>query len=128
MGSSSYDAELVLISEVLILFSFQVKKKQFFKNFTTILLFGIVGTVISFCLISLGKTCNLLKFNGRVWFPHNFSPSAEARHKEEFVEIVSLMELWLVYLLTVGVFGNILQVPIYFSIDSVSQLWPLKTS
>lgn len=33
---------------------FQVKKKQFFKNFTTILLFGILGTVISFCLISLG--------------------------------------------------------------------------
>ncbi|KAF2287964.1 hypothetical protein GH714_003559 [Hevea brasiliensis] len=33
---------------------FQVKKKQFFKNFTTIVLFGILGTVISFCLISLG--------------------------------------------------------------------------
>ena len=38
--------------------SFQVKKKQFFKNFTTILLFGVVGTVISFCLISLGKIHN----------------------------------------------------------------------
>nr|POE53970.1 sodium/hydrogen exchanger 3 [Quercus suber] len=34
--------------------SFQAKKKQFFKNFTTILLFEVVGTVISFCLISLG--------------------------------------------------------------------------
>ncbi|KAH7543122.1 hypothetical protein FEM48_Zijuj02G0149700 [Ziziphus jujuba var. spinosa] len=33
---------------------FQVKKKQFFKNFTIILLFGVLGTVISFCLISLG--------------------------------------------------------------------------
>ncbi|KAL2563409.1 hypothetical protein AAZV13_20G190300 [Glycine max] len=33
---------------------FQVKKKQFFKNFTTILLFGVVGTVVSFCLISVG--------------------------------------------------------------------------
>ncbi|KAK9291843.1 hypothetical protein L1049_019793 [Liquidambar formosana] len=34
--------------------SFQVKKKQFFKNFSTILLFGVFGTIISFCLISLG--------------------------------------------------------------------------
>ncbi|KAG8370673.1 hypothetical protein BUALT_Bualt13G0007700 [Buddleja alternifolia] len=33
---------------------FQVKKKQFFKNFTTISLFGAVGTVISFCVISFG--------------------------------------------------------------------------
>ncbi|GAB4835894.1 monovalent cation:H+ antiporter, CPA1 (nhx1) [Ancistrocladus abbreviatus] len=33
---------------------FQVKKKQFFKNFITIMLFGAVGTLISFCIISLG--------------------------------------------------------------------------
>ena len=39
-------------------FSFQVKKKQFFKNFTIILLFGVLGTVISFCLISLGNFYN----------------------------------------------------------------------
>lgn len=38
--------------------SFQVKKKQIFKNFTTILLFGVVGIVISYCLISLGKIQN----------------------------------------------------------------------
>lgn len=37
------------------LIRFQVKKKQFFKNFTTILLFGICGTVISFYLISVGN-------------------------------------------------------------------------
>jgi hypothetical protein len=35
--------------------SFQVKKKQFFRNFMTITLFGAVGTMISFFTISLGK-------------------------------------------------------------------------
>jgi hypothetical protein len=34
--------------------SFQVKKKQFFRNFMTIMLFGAVGTLISFIIISLG--------------------------------------------------------------------------
>ncbi|XP_073008458.1 sodium/hydrogen exchanger 1-like [Typha latifolia] len=33
---------------------FQVKKKQFFRNFVTIMLFGAVGTLISFIVISLG--------------------------------------------------------------------------
>ncbi|XP_064934310.1 sodium/hydrogen exchanger 1-like isoform X2 [Musa acuminata AAA Group] len=33
---------------------FQVKKKQFFRNFITIMLFGAVGTLISFVIISLG--------------------------------------------------------------------------
>ncbi|KAB2014827.1 hypothetical protein ERO13_D09G234300v2 [Gossypium hirsutum] len=33
---------------------FQVKKKQFFRNFMTIMLFGAVGTLISFAIISLG--------------------------------------------------------------------------
>ncbi|KAI5326498.1 hypothetical protein L3X38_035572 [Prunus dulcis] len=45
---------LYLLPPIIFNAGFQVKKKQFFKNFTTILLFGIVGTVISFCLISLG--------------------------------------------------------------------------
>ncbi|KAG6646145.1 hypothetical protein CIPAW_08G173900 [Carya illinoinensis] len=35
---------------------FQVKKKQFFVNFTTITLFGAVGTLISCGIISLGVT------------------------------------------------------------------------
>lgn len=40
---------------------FQVKKKHFFRNFTTINLFGAVGTMISFCIISFGThfTLNL---------------------------------------------------------------------
>lgn len=33
---------------------FQVKKKQFFRNFATIMMFGAIGTVISFIIISLG--------------------------------------------------------------------------
>ncbi|KAK8564960.1 hypothetical protein V6N12_058536 [Hibiscus sabdariffa] len=33
---------------------FQVKKKQFFRNFITIMLFGAVGTLISCAVISLG--------------------------------------------------------------------------
>ncbi|KAJ8493275.1 hypothetical protein OPV22_014996 [Ensete ventricosum] len=33
---------------------FQVKKKQFFRNFITIMLFGAVGTLISFIIISIG--------------------------------------------------------------------------
>ncbi|KAH9620748.1 hypothetical protein KSS87_014606 [Heliosperma pusillum] len=33
---------------------FQVKKKQFFRNFITIMLFGALGTLVSFFVISLG--------------------------------------------------------------------------
>lgn len=42
--------------------SFQVKKKRFFRNFNHILLFGVLGTVISFCLISLGNIIVLQPF------------------------------------------------------------------
>ncbi|KAJ6762794.1 SODIUM/HYDROGEN EXCHANGER [Salix purpurea] len=45
---------LYLLPPIIFNAGFQVKKKRFFKNFTTILLFGIFGTVISFCVISLG--------------------------------------------------------------------------
>ncbi|XP_045791987.1 sodium/hydrogen exchanger 1-like [Trifolium pratense] len=45
---------LYLLPPIIFNAGFQVKKKQFFRNFTTILLFGVLGTVISFCLISLG--------------------------------------------------------------------------
>lgn len=33
---------------------FQVKKKQFFQNFMTIMSFGAVGTLISFAIVALG--------------------------------------------------------------------------
>ncbi|XP_044470105.1 sodium/hydrogen exchanger 1-like isoform X1 [Mangifera indica] len=45
---------LYLLPPIIFNAGFQVKKKQFFKNFTIILLFGIFGTLISFCLISVG--------------------------------------------------------------------------
>ncbi|KAK8508875.1 hypothetical protein V6N13_090827 [Hibiscus sabdariffa] len=45
---------LYLLPPIIFNAGFQVKKKQFFKNFTIILMFGIFGTVISFCLISFG--------------------------------------------------------------------------
>lgn len=41
-------------------FRFQVKKKQFFRNFMTIMLFGAVGTLISFFIITLGTLKKLI--------------------------------------------------------------------
>ncbi|XP_061349504.1 sodium/hydrogen exchanger 1-like [Gastrolobium bilobum] len=43
---------LYLLPPIIFNAGFQVKKKRFFKNFTTILLFGVPGTFISFLLIS----------------------------------------------------------------------------
>ena len=39
---------------------FQVKKKRFFENFMTIILFGAVGTLISCGIISLGTSSNII--------------------------------------------------------------------
>ncbi|ONM58784.1 Sodium/hydrogen exchanger 2 [Zea mays] len=44
-------------------FVFQVKKKQFFRNFITITLFGAVGTLISFTVISLGALGLISRLN-----------------------------------------------------------------
>ncbi|KAL5650303.1 hypothetical protein ACJX0J_041112, partial [Zea mays] len=44
-------------------FMFQVKKKQFFRNFITITLFGAVGTLISFTVISLGALGLISRLN-----------------------------------------------------------------
>jgi len=38
---------------------FQVKKKEFFRNFIAIMLFGVVGVFISFAIISTGMPCLL---------------------------------------------------------------------
>jgi hypothetical protein len=43
-----------------------VKKKQFFRNFMTIMLFGAVGTMISFFTISIGRF--FLNFNCLSYF------------------------------------------------------------
>ncbi|XP_021772979.1 sodium/hydrogen exchanger 1-like [Chenopodium quinoa] len=45
---------IYLLPPIIFNAGFQVKKKQFFKNFSTILSFGVVGTLISFCLVSVG--------------------------------------------------------------------------
>lgn len=48
---------------------FQVKKKQFFRNFSTIMLFGALGTLISFVIISLGTAVYLVLVHTIHGFP-----------------------------------------------------------
>ncbi|XP_059652526.1 sodium/hydrogen exchanger 1-like [Cornus florida] len=45
---------IYLLPPIIFNAGFQVKKKQFFKNFSIIFSFGVFGTIISFCLISVG--------------------------------------------------------------------------
>uniref|UniRef100_A0A5B7BUW5 Sodium/hydrogen exchanger n=1 Tax=Davidia involucrata TaxID=16924 RepID=A0A5B7BUW5_DAVIN len=47
---------IYLLPPIIFNAGFQVKKKQFFRNFSTIMLFGAVGTLISCVVISLGVT------------------------------------------------------------------------
>ncbi|XP_059659498.1 sodium/hydrogen exchanger 1-like [Cornus florida] len=47
---------IYLLPPIIFNAGFQVKKKQFFRNFMTITLFGVVGTLISFGIISFGAT------------------------------------------------------------------------
>ncbi|KAJ6723489.1 SODIUM/HYDROGEN EXCHANGER [Salix koriyanagi] len=51
---------IYLLPPIIFNAGFQVKKKQFFRNFMIITLFGAVGTLISFIIISLG-TAQLFK-------------------------------------------------------------------
>ncbi|KAI3829605.1 hypothetical protein L1987_03731 [Smallanthus sonchifolius] len=62
-GTSSHILEfkqefffIYLLPPIIFNAGFQVKKKQFFQNFTTITLFGAIGTLISFAIISFGAT------------------------------------------------------------------------
>ncbi|OVA20098.1 Na+/H+ exchanger [Macleaya cordata] len=48
---------IYLLPPIIFNAGFQVKKKRFFRNFSIILLFGVVGTLISFCVISIGNFC-----------------------------------------------------------------------
>lgn len=54
---------IYLLPPIIFNAGFQVKKKQFFRNFATILLFGAVGTFISFIIVSLGAVFILRKFD-----------------------------------------------------------------
>ncbi|XP_058082668.1 sodium/hydrogen exchanger 1-like [Magnolia sinica] len=47
---------IYLLPPIIFNAGFQVKKKQFFRNFMTIMLFGAVGTLISFGIISIGAS------------------------------------------------------------------------
>ncbi|KAK7277874.1 hypothetical protein RJT34_22893 [Clitoria ternatea] len=47
---------IYLLPPIIFNAGFQVKKKQFFVNFITIMLFGAVGTIISCIIITLGAT------------------------------------------------------------------------
>lgn len=53
---------LYLLPPIIFNAGFQVKKKHFFKNFSTILSLGILGTLISFCIISSGVLLLFKKF------------------------------------------------------------------
>ncbi|KAG6392996.1 hypothetical protein SASPL_147226 [Salvia splendens] len=45
---------IYLLPPIIFNAGFQVKKKQFFQNFATIMMFGAIGTLVSFSIISLG--------------------------------------------------------------------------
>ncbi|KAI5676740.1 hypothetical protein M9H77_07690 [Catharanthus roseus] len=47
---------IYLLPPIIFNAGFQVKKKQFFRNFMTIMLFGAVGTLVSWAVISFGAT------------------------------------------------------------------------
>ncbi|KAI4326476.1 hypothetical protein MLD38_031788 [Melastoma candidum] len=54
---------IYLLPPIIFNAGFQVKKKHFFRNFLTINLFGVVGTLISFLVISLGAAKLFEKMN-----------------------------------------------------------------
>ncbi|KAL6517200.1 monovalent cation:H+ antiporter, CPA1 (nhx1) [Orobanche hederae] len=54
---------IYLLPPIIFNAGFQVKKKHFFRNFMTIMLFGAVGTMISFIIISLGATAFFRKMD-----------------------------------------------------------------
>ncbi|MCD9641752.1 Sodium/hydrogen exchanger 2 [Datura stramonium] len=54
---------IYLLPPIIFNAGFRVKKKQFFRNFMTIMLFGALGTLISFITISLGAIGIFRKMN-----------------------------------------------------------------
>ncbi|KAK8271625.1 hypothetical protein V6Z11_D11G272600 [Gossypium hirsutum] len=52
---------IYLLPPIIFNAGFDVKKKQFFRNFITIMLFGAVGTLISCTIISLGISNDLME-------------------------------------------------------------------
>uniref|UniRef100_A0A2P2L0H8 Sodium/hydrogen exchanger n=1 Tax=Rhizophora mucronata TaxID=61149 RepID=A0A2P2L0H8_RHIMU len=54
---------IYLLPPIIFNAGFQVKKKQFFRNFITIMLYGAVGTLICCCVISVGATLAFKKMD-----------------------------------------------------------------
>ncbi|KAL8166414.1 hypothetical protein V2J09_007913 [Rumex salicifolius] len=54
---------IYLLPPIIFNAGFQVKKKQFFRNFMKIIMFGALGTLISFAVISLGAITFLKKLD-----------------------------------------------------------------
>ncbi|XP_049935989.1 sodium/hydrogen exchanger 1 [Nymphaea colorata] len=54
---------IYLLPPIIFNAGFQVKKKQFFRNFMTIILFGAFGTLISFAVISVGALLLFRKYD-----------------------------------------------------------------
>ncbi|XP_047333991.1 sodium/hydrogen exchanger 2-like [Impatiens glandulifera] len=54
---------IYLLPPIIFNAGFQVKKKQFFRNFVTILLFGAIGTLISLAIVSFGAMSFFEKMN-----------------------------------------------------------------
>ncbi|KAJ8748355.1 hypothetical protein K2173_002992 [Erythroxylum novogranatense] len=54
---------IYLLPPIIFNAGFQVKKKQFFQNFMIIVMFGVVGTLISFAIISIGAAQLFKKFD-----------------------------------------------------------------
>ncbi|KAL9430803.1 hypothetical protein AB3S75_026072 [Citrus x aurantiifolia] len=63
---------ICLLPPIIFNAGFQVKKKQFFQNFITINLFGVVGTLISFGIISIGSAQLFTKFGLTFWDQGDF--------------------------------------------------------
>lgn len=59
IGKSRLTFHLVSMTRNWLIFRFSVKKKEFFRNFIAIMLFGIVGVFISFAIISVGMGTDL---------------------------------------------------------------------
>ncbi|KAK9201783.1 hypothetical protein WN944_016990 [Citrus x changshan-huyou] len=63
---------ICLLPPIIFNAGFQVKKKQFFQNFIIINLFGVVGTLISFGIISMGSAQLFMKFGLTFWDQGDF--------------------------------------------------------
>ncbi|GFY85223.1 Na+/H+ exchanger 1 [Actinidia rufa] len=60
---------IYLLPPIIFNAGFQVKKKQFFRNFMTIMLFGAIGSLISFAIISFAPNCTITHIFSLIFDP-----------------------------------------------------------